>query len=135
MSIKKVKYDAYKLGRREDAFHKGFPAVGDGFIFGNAEAKVYDYEAAEGEKIIESDKLIPKIGRCVWIEGKGRNDWVRTSVIEDFYIHGDPENSKDKIVLKMEHAPVLEGVVFDDGDIFLKTMNSFYILKVNKNKD
>lgn len=135
MSIKKVKYDAYKLGRREDAFHKGFPAVGDGFIFGNSEANVYDYEAAEGEKIIESDKLIPKIGRCVWIQGRGRNDYVRTSVIEDFYIHGDYENSKDKIVLKAEYAPILEGVVFNDGDILLKTMNSFYVLKVTQNKE
>lgn len=135
MSIKKVKYDAYKLGRREDAFHKSFPAVGDGFIFGNSEANVYDYEAAEGEKIIESDKLIPKIGRCVWIQGRGRNDYVRTSVIEDFYIHGDYENSKDKIVLKAEYAPILEGVVFNDGDILLKTMNSFYVLKVTQNKE
>jgi hypothetical protein len=124
--MSKQKYIPYKLGRRTDAFHKGPAAVSDGQIFGPSTAHVYDYKKGEA---VQQDKFIPEIGQCVWIQGRGFSDYVRTSLIQDFYIHDDYENSKDKIVLKPENAHLLDTIQFNKGDVLLITMNSLYFLK------
>ena len=121
------KYKAFKLGRRSDAFHQGIPAVWDGEIFPSCTVHVYNYETKERKL---TDTFIPEIGQCVWIQGRGIFDYVRTSIIQDFYIHEDYENSKDKIALKPENAHLLSTTKFEKGDVLLITMNSLYLLKV-----
>lgn len=132
----KTKYIPFKLGRRSDAFHKGTPAVFDGQIFGPSTAHVYRYNEADIDKrVVQQDKFIPEIGQCVWIQGRGFSDYVRTSMIEDFYIHDDYENSKDKIVLKPENAHLLGTIKFNKDDVLLVTMNSLYFLKAESKEE
>lgn len=122
-------YTSYKLGRRLDPFHRGFPAVQNGKIFERCTVCVYDFQQEDDHFILE-EQFIPRIGKCVWIQGRGFRDYVRTSQIQDYYIHDEPELSKDKIVLPFEHAQMLEGITWGKGDILLVTMNSLYYLKL-----
>ena len=134
--MKKIKYIPYKLGRRSDAYHNGISAVSDGQIFGPSTAHVYRYNEQDIDKrVVKQDIFIPEIGQCVWIQGRGFRDYVRTSIIEDFYIHDDTENSKDKIVLKPENAHLLETTKFNKGDVLLVTMNSLYLLKAQASEE
>lgn len=125
---KTQKYIPYKLGRRVDPFHKGWPAVQNGQIFGSCTANVYDFEKGM-EEAHKHGQFVPEIGKAVWIQGRGFRDYVRTSLIQDYYIHDEPELSKDKIVLPAEHAEMLEGITWNKGDVLLVTMNSLYYLK------
>lgn len=127
---KLFEYMAYKLGRRTDSFHKGAPAVGNGLIFASpATVCVYDFKEEDDKKFVNQKDFIPQIGKSVWIQGRGRNDFVRTSLISDYYIHDEPELSKDKIVLPFQHATMLEGIEWQKGDVLLVTLNSLYYLK------
>lgn len=132
---KKQMYIPYKLGRRSDPFHKGDPAVMNGQIFGSATACVYDWEKEGEEKFVEQDQLVPQVGKCIFIKGRGFYDYVRTSQIADYYIHDEPELSKDKIVLPAQHAGMLEGIQWAKGDVLLVTLNSLYFLKAIESKE
>lgn len=136
------RYVGYKLGRRADAFHDGYPAVGNGRLFYGWEVKAGIVPVLKDEngdshigraEFTEDGKLIPKIDHCVGIYISHWNsgfNFLRTSKIQDFYIHGDYENSKDKMVItNPENAMLLDGVKFEDGDIVLFTMNSIYLLR------
>jgi hypothetical protein len=126
--VNQKEYAAYKLGRRTDPFHNGYPAVGNGEIFKRCTLSVYDFEKKDNPFILE-EQFVPRIGKCVWIQQRGFRDYVRTSQIQDYYIHDEPELSKDKIVLPYEHAKMIEGITWEKGDILLVTMNSLYYLK------
>ncbi len=127
---KLFQYMAYKLGRRVDSFHKSSPAVGNGLIFPTpATVSVYDLKEEDDKKFVNQTDFVPQIGKWVWIQGRGLHDYVRTSQISDYYIHDEPELSKDKIVLPFEHATMLEGVEWQKGDVLLVTLNSLYYLK------
>jgi hypothetical protein len=86
--------------------------VHNGELFPGQSAKAYVHDFAESKNEPNDGKFIPKIGKCVWIQGRGFYDYVRTSLIEDFYIHEDYENSKDKIVMKPENAHLLNGIEY-----------------------
>jgi hypothetical protein len=126
MSKSNQDYQAIKLGRRTDAYHQGPAAVNDGAFYETCTAYVYDVES---HKTVDAEKFVPQIGQCVLIQGLGLFDHVRTSRIEDFYIHDDYDNSKDKITLKPENAFLLNNIKFDKGDVLLVTLNSLYLLK------
>lgn len=133
----KVVYEARKLGRRSDPFNPHPAMVATGKLFDGLECRAAnvisqedwrsEHQAAEG--------FIPKIGACVllmasrWNSG---NNQIRTSLIEDFYIHEDEtETSKDKIIMiDPENLKLLDKVAeWNKGDILLVTMNSLYHLK------
>jgi hypothetical protein len=124
-----ITYKAFKLGRKTDPKNPHPSMVWDGELFPGQSAKAYVHDFAEKKNEVNDGKFIPKIGKCVWIQGKGFYDYVRTSIIEDFYIHEDYENSKDKIVIKPENAHLLNGIKFNKDDVLLVTMNSLYYLK------
>lgn len=136
----KVTYRVFKLGRRSDPANKthiGIPW--NGALLGGLDclaSNITFYEdGKEGTEELQSPEgLIPKIGSCVSLQASKFNSgncWLRTSRIEDFYIHEDYENSKDKIIMKSEDAILLDEVTFKQGDILLKTMNSYYLLKAD----
>lgn len=136
----KVAYIASKLGRRDDAFQPAYmAAVGNGTVFGKLECQAAVGEFVDGE-IEENwqgpDGFIPQRNKVVFLQASrynSGNSWLRTSLIIDFYIHEDHENSGDTIVLP-SWAPltILDGILFEKGDILLRTMNSFYFLKAVK---
>jgi hypothetical protein len=119
-------YIPYKLGRKNKSLNKDESMVYDGKIFETCRAYVYDYSTKE--KIVE-DTFVPVIDKCVWIQGRGLFDYVRTSKIIDFYIHEDYDNSKDKILLSLEDAHLLKDIKWSAGDILLTTLNSIYYLQ------
>jgi|688.fasta_scaffold991784_2 hypothetical protein len=132
-------YLAFKLGRKADSYNRARPAVSNGKIFDGLDC-VASNITFDGNSAKEEDQgpdgLIPKIGSCVALYASkfnSGNSFLRTSNIQDFYIHGNYEASKDKIILKPENADLLKGIDFQDGDILLNTMNSLYYLKAIKN--
>lgn len=125
-----VKYVATKLGRKADPKNPHPPMVPTGNLFTSySNAYVYDWDKPEDNRVIREDKFIPIINKSVYLQGRRMGEWVRTSLIEDFYIHGDTENSPDKIRMTWEDAHMLTGIEFQEGDILLTTMNSLYFLK------
>jgi hypothetical protein len=140
----KTTYTAYKLGRRKDALHGlhwQSPLTGKQFSGLECQAGVYQMteEGEAGTDWQKADGFIPERNKCVYLRASRYNSgdsWLRTSIIVDFYIHEDYENSADKIVLP-SWAPldILDGVEFAKGDILLRTMNSFYFLKAQERKE
>ena len=120
------KYVPYKLGRKSNSLNKDESMVSNGKVFETCSVYVYDYSTKE--KIVE-DTFIPVINNCVWLQGRGLFDYVRTSKIMDFYIHEDYDNSKDKIILPLEDAELLKDIRWSAGDILLITLNSIYYLQ------
>jgi hypothetical protein len=138
-----VTYKAYKLGRRTDAFIKEarWNSPMSGLQFSGLNCYASTLEMGEGEPTYTEqgvDGFIPKIHTCVALQASRYNSgdcWLRTSLIEDFYIHEDFENSADKIRLpSWATLDSLDGVTFAKGDILLRTMNSFYLLKAQECK-
>jgi len=138
----KVTYTAYKLGRRSDAFHAmSIWSPGRGKQFSGLECQagnLVNFEGEDGTEWQEANGFIPRRNTCTVLQASRYNSgdsWLRTSLIVDFYIHEDEENSADKIVLP-SWAPldILDGITFSKGDILLRTLNSFYYLEVNKNR-
>ena len=138
----KVVYKVRKLGRRADPFHKAPPMVMSGLQFDGLECRLANMIVEEGGRIENQDPegFVPKIGARVsvntgrWNSG---NNWLRTSLVEDFYIHGDETGqiSKDKIVV----LNPADGFLLDQikewkkGDIVITTANSMYHFEAVRN--
>lgn len=121
MSDESQKYKVKKIARKENAKH--FSWVPSGF-------EVIGYAMLQNEKgdwRLQSS-LIPKFDKPVMFSTlRMDSDRLITSRIVRWYIHGDYENSPDKIVFG-KHVPLtlLDGISFNQGDILLETLNSFY---------
>lgn len=125
-----IKYYVTKLGRKANPEVKDLPRIFNGSIF-TIPASAYVYDSKKNGPIFK-DKFIPEIDKPVLFSTGRFGDTLRISHIQDFYIHGDFENSSDKIRMKYEDAHVLKGIEFKDGDMLLTTLNSFYFLKAVK---
>ena len=130
-----TRYIATKLGRKSDPKNPHPPMVPNGNLFSTkARAFVYDWDKLEPVDFTQ-ETFVPVINKSVYLMGGRMHEWVRTSLIEDFYIHGDTDNSSDKICMNYEDAHMLTGIEFQDGDILLTTMNSLYFLKKVKKEE
>lgn len=139
----KTVYQVRKLGRRADPFNKAPPMVMNGLQLDGLECRLANMIVQEGGRIEHQDPegFVPKIGSCISVNASRFNsgyNWIRTSMVEDFYIHGDETGqiSKDKIVvLNPADGFLLDQIKeWNKGDIVITTANSMYHFKALQRK-
>lgn len=131
----KITYVPYKLGRRSDSYNKGHAAIQNGSVFDglDAQAAVVFYENESDTPVTQYQKangFIPENNKCVSLQASrynSGNSWMRTSLIVDNHV---AEDSTFPAWLPEEYR---SGIELSKGDILLRTMNSFYYLKAQKN--
>lgn len=127
-------YKAFKLSRRDDA-HVAYNPYGasNGALFSglDCQAGVHLTDAA-GDLVTEwqtAEGFIPVNRKCVMLQASKYNSgdsYLRTSLIVDNHIVGSGQ------VPEWADANLTDGLGLKEGDILLKTLNSFYLLKAEE---
>ena len=130
-------YQLIKLSRRSDARTVRDGEGGAGYVRVLTNEKIKHLKDEDGTEFLgldwECQKVArPKIGSVFMVAGAGR--WLRTSLVESYYVHDDPDNYKthpDKLVLP-PGFPIETATSFPElkpGDVVLCTMNSLYLCR------
>jgi len=130
-----MKVTLLKINRRANPEDSGWPIISDGeHVTGelkvpNEKYNEITFNENASYDVVDSPRGV--LGKCLMVGELPSG--IRTSMIRSYYVHDDPDNHPDKLVLP-KGFPIEELASFNmdnlqKGDILYLTMNSLYLAR------